>query len=462
MLFLAILAVTIVFLFCKYISQRPKNFPPGPPHYPLIGGALSMPSGDIHLTQQEWLAKYGDALKKPEFQGRPQTSDFTATSFGKSLGIGSSMGAQWQVSRKFTIKILKGVKNMEDILQLEMDELIGGIKSGEAYQMNDLFKESTVNFIWTILSGMRCTVADQRIKTLLDNLTEAFRSGRMGSRLETLLNAVPVLSFLDENRMLQKKAFEALQNFFRESIHEHRATLDPDHPRDLYDAYLIEQKNAQETGIDVDLWSEENLIILSSDIFSASYETLNSSMSFMVLYMILYPDVQTKLQQELDKHLGTRRPTLEDRHHLHYVQAVISEVFRINAVAPITIPHCALENTTFHDYFIPKDTTIFISLWSLLHDEKAFEEPSKFKPERFLGPDGKFDKKNPNFINFGAGRRTCAGDFIAVNVMFLYVSTLFQKYSVHRDPNNPDLQTKAMAGFTTSPQPYTAIIRERY
>ncbi|XP_017297885.1 cytochrome P450 2C29-like [Diaphorina citri] len=70
--------------------------------------------------------------------------------------------------------------------------------------------------------------------------------------------------------MLQKKAFEALQNFFRESIHEHRATLDPDHPRDLYDAYLIEQKNAQETGIDVDLWSEENLIILSSDIFSAT------------------------------------------------------------------------------------------------------------------------------------------------------------------------------------------------
>ncbi|XP_026676515.1 cytochrome P450 2K6-like [Diaphorina citri] len=70
--------------------------------------------------------------------------------------------------------------------------------------------------------------------------------------------------------------------------------------------------------------------------------------------------------------------------------------------------------------------------------------------------------KKLNFINFGAGRRTCAGDFIAVNVMFLYVSTLFQKYSVHRDPNNPDLQTKAMAGFTTSPQPYTAIIRERY
>jgi Cytochrome P450 len=47
---------------------------------------------------------------------------------------------------------------------------------------------------------------------------------------------------------------------------------------------------------------------------------------------------------------------------------------------------------------------IFISLWSLFHDEKNFEEPSKFKPERFLSPEGKFDKSNPNAINFGIGK----------------------------------------------------------
>ncbi|XP_008486680.2 cytochrome P450 1A1-like [Diaphorina citri] len=63
-----------------------------------------------------------------------------------------------------------------------------------------------------------------------------------------------------------------------------------------------------------------------------------------------------------------------------------------------------MENTTFYDYFIPKDTMIFISLWSLFHDEKNFEEPSQFKPERFLSPEGKFDKSNPNAINFGIGK----------------------------------------------------------
>jgi Cytochrome P450 len=50
--------------------------------------------------------------------------------------------------------------------------------------------------------------------------------------------------------------------------------------------------------------AEEDLIVISMDIFTASYESLNASMAFAVLYMILYPEVQTKLHQELDKYLG--------------------------------------------------------------------------------------------------------------------------------------------------------------
>lgn len=443
-----------------------------------------MPSGETHFTQQEWLTKYGgvvgimmgprpglfiqgapyvqDALKKPEFQGRPHTADFKERSFGKFLGIFFCDGPQWQNSRKFTVKFTKGVKDTEGIMQLEMDELFRRITNGQVHEMNQVFRESTVNIIWTILSGMRCTVEDQRIKNLLENLTNSFRSGRPGSRMVSFLNLIPVLSKFDKARNLQRKATRMLQNFFRENIQEHRATLDPENPRDFYDAYLIEQKKAQETGIDSHLWSEEDLIVISMDIFTASYESLNASMAFAVLYMILYPEVQTKLHQELDKYLGTRRPSLEDRQYLDYAQAVISEVFRINTIAPVAAPHRCTEDTTFYNYFIPKDTSIYISLWSLLHDEKTWDNPSTFKPERFLSPEGKFDKRNPNFINFGSGRRSCTGDFVAQNVMFLYVTTFFQKYSVHRDPNNPDLSTKAMAGFTTSPQPFKAIIRERY
>ncbi|XP_008486392.1 cytochrome P450 2C23-like [Diaphorina citri] len=102
---------------------------------------------------------------------------------------------------------------------------------------------------------MRCTVADQRIKTLLDNLTNSFRSGRPGSPLSSIFNIIPPLSRFDEGKRIQRKATHMLRGFFKENIQEHLATLDPKNPRDLYDAYLIEQKEARERGIDADLWS---------------------------------------------------------------------------------------------------------------------------------------------------------------------------------------------------------------
>ncbi|KAL1454643.1 hypothetical protein WDU94_010859 [Cyamophila willieti] len=357
---------------------------------------------------------------------------------------------------------------MEKILHREMDELVrklnGGSQTGQVYEVKELFAELAVNTMWTILSGQRCTTQDKRIKLLLDNLSMAFRAGRPGGGKNMVLSLVPLLRQFHGGIQTQRKANSLLQEFFREHIRAHRATLDPANPRDFYDAFLIEAQNARDTGVDTDMWTEEDLITISLDIFSASYESVNSTICFTLLYMILHPDVQVKLQQELDQQLGSSRPTLSDKQRLHFVQAVIHEVYRINTIAPLAAPHRCTEDTLFHDYFIPKDTVIFMSIWSLLHDSKIWNEPSKFKPERFLAKDGKFDVKNIhlNFINFGLGRRSCAGDQIAQNIMFLFVTSFFQRYNVLQDPNSSGLpSTNAMPGFTTSPLPFRALIKER-
>jgi len=39
---------------------------------------------------------------------------------------------------------------------------------------------------------------------------------------------------------------------------------------------------------------------------------------------------------------------------LHYAEAVLSELFRISSVAPVTPPHRATKDTTLKGYFIPK------------------------------------------------------------------------------------------------------------
>jgi hypothetical protein len=51
--------------------------------------------------------------------------------------------------------------------------------------------------------------------------------------------------------------------------------------------------------------------------------------------MTLYPEVLKKSQEEIDSVIGNDRlPTLADRPHLPYVDAVAKEVFRWNCVTP--------------------------------------------------------------------------------------------------------------------------------
>jgi cytochrome P450 len=52
--------------------------------------------------------------------------------------------------------------------------------------------------------------------------------------------------------------------------------------------------------------------------------------------MMLFPDVQKRVQMELDTVIGTERlPTFEDRSSLPYVEAVLRETLRWHPVFPL-------------------------------------------------------------------------------------------------------------------------------
>ena len=51
--------------------------------------------------------------------------------------------------------------------------------------------------------------------------------------------------------------------------------------------------------------------------------------------MTLYPDLQTKAQEEIDRVVGNDRlPALADRDNLPYISALQSEVYRWRPVVP--------------------------------------------------------------------------------------------------------------------------------
>src|SRR5579863_7787420 len=100
-------------------------------------------------------------------------------------------------------------------------------------------------------------------------------------------------------------------------------------------------------------------------------------MSFL-LAVVLHPDLQSKVQDEIDAVTGrTRFPTFEDRSKLPFVDAFCREVLRWRPPAPlrrlnhlfyggvttsrlfIDIPHEATEDGVYNGFFIPKGATYY-------------------------------------------------------------------------------------------------------
>ncbi|KAJ0025359.1 hypothetical protein Pint_07001 [Pistacia integerrima] len=67
---------------------------------------------------------------------------------------------------------------------------------------------------------------------------------------------------------------------------------------------------------------------------------------------------------------------------------------------------------------------LIMNAWTIHRDPKVWEDPERFRPERFEGLEGEVETYN--FIRFGQGRRSCLGAGLANRVMGLALATLIQ------------------------------------
>lgn len=137
------------------------------------------------------------------------------------------------------------------------------------------------------------------------------------------------------------------------------------------------------------------------------------------------------------------------------------EVLRKSALTPIGSPHKMLTDKIFQGYFFPKDTLVISNIDSCLQDPQCWgEDAENFRPERFLSEDGTKVVFNDALIPFSVGKRRCLGESFAMETLFLFITSIFQKYKVSPDPENlkPDLESTG--GFTNFPKPFKIVIKE--
>jgi cytochrome P450 len=204
-----------------------------------------------------------------------------------------------------------------------------------------------------------------------------------------------------------------------------------------------EEGNTGLVGALFDLHHSERSVVDEDDIKMTFIDiviagTGTTSIVFFAFFNILvhYPDVQAKLQEEVDRVVGSERQVLiGDRNSMPYTQAMVLELLRYITPVSLGIPHSTLENASVCGFSVPAGTQVLANLWALHHDEAFWGDPYAFRPERFLDDDGDLvsasHEKCRHFMPFGAGVRVCLGEVLALSRIFLIISTMAQVFDVH-------------------------------
>uniref|UniRef100_F6UFN6 Uncharacterized protein n=1 Tax=Ciona intestinalis TaxID=7719 RepID=F6UFN6_CIOIN len=254
---------------------------------------------------------------------------------------------------------------------------------------------------------------------------------------------------------------EDLHRYIKMEIDRHRASRDPNQPRDFIDKFLneIEKiKNNVKGEILIEL--KDQLIPLVRDLFMAGTDTSSTTITWAVIFLASFPDVQTRLHEELDSVLGqSRTPSVSMEDKMPYMRAVIQETFRMRPPLPLSVPHVAQCNTTLMGYRVPKDSIILTNTWGIQNNPKFWVDPDTFKPQRHIDDLGKFIK-SPNVIPFNIGTRNCLGQQLAKMELFITIASLCRRFWFTLPTGEtPDL--KGESTFILRPFPFNVVATKR-
>ncbi|XP_032632415.1 cytochrome P450 1B1 [Chelonoidis abingdonii] len=487
---LLLLSLLAAIHLAKLLLRQRRLEPPGPFPWPLIGNAAQLGSAP-HLTFARLARTYGDVFQlrlgsRPvvvlngerairgalirqgaAFAGRPRFPSFQLVSGGRSLAFGG-YSELWKLQRRLAHSTVRAFSTgspaprrlLEQHLLGEARALVAllvrGSAGGAFLDPSRSLVVAVANVMSALCFGRRYSHGDAEFLRLVGRNEQFGRTVGAGS----LVDALPWLQRFPNPVRAAYRAFRQLNRdfygFVRGKFLQHRGSLRPGAaPRDLLDAFIRLQLAQPQLPL-------EHVPATVTDIFGASQDTLSTAMQWLVIFLIRYPKVQVKMQEEVDRIVGRDRlPCAEDQPHLPYVMAFLYESMRFSSFVPVTIPHATTVDTSIMGYFIPKDTVIFINQWSVNHDPEKWSNPEDFDPTRFLDENGFINKDlTSNVMIFSLGKRRCIGEELSKMQLFLFTSILVHQCNFIANPNE-DSKMDFTYGLTIKPKPFTVNVTLR-
>ncbi|PON46885.1 Cytochrome P450, E-class, group I [Trema orientale] len=452
-----------IFLLTKLVSRHHnQNSPPSPISLPLIGH-LHLLKQPLYQTLETLSLKHGpifslqlgcqsvlvvsspsavkDCLAKNDvvFANRPRNMASDILSYNYNSFVSAPYGQHWRSLRRLsTIEIFsqKSLEKFSKVREEEVSSIVGHVFKRISYgqsqrvDLNHFFSVLMFSIMMRISIGKRLS-GDEEIEEFKDIFFPSLT-------LMGLSNYLPILRWIGY-KGLEKKMIK-LQNkrdeFFRGWIEEVRR-------KKMRNTEKVPDSEEEVTLVERLLWLQESDPEFHSEdlikgivlvMFVAGTDTSMNTMEWAMSLLLNHPQVLEKLRKEIDCHVGHGRLLQEsDIPKLPYLRCVINETLRLYPIAPLLLPHLSSEGCTVGGYHIPRGTTLMVNAWSIHRDPKMWDEPTRFKPERFEGMiDGDREGFNFKFIPFGVGRRACPGEGMGFRTVSLAVGMLIHCFDWER------------------------------
>ena len=463
--FLLIITACIAALLRAFIPLKPKlKKPPGPLALPIISGLkwLGKSVLELEATLRDRYSKYGPIVRVPIgsrsaifitsrdlayqalvlkgaiFADRPRQSPAT-----RKLTIGSSpYGPTWRTLRRnLTSQILhpSQIKEYSDARKWALDilftRLISASSAAPAVMIEDHFMFTLFSLL--VLMCFGCKLEESKIRAV-EQIQKQFllsfeRFRILGSwpRLTRKL----LRSRWEEFFSLQKKQKELLAPLIRarkDATDDHIAKSATCYADTLLNLEIQDYHSNEKRKL-----TEEEVVSACGEFLDGGIETTATVMQWIMANLVIYPHIQTKLFDEIrgvvgaEAHVGE-----EDLSKMPYLKAVVLEGLRRHPPGYFVLPHSVSQDVELGGYLVPKGAFVNFAVAQINWDPKVWEDPMKFKPERFLSGKGcggpaEFDitgSREIKMLTFGAGRRICPGYGLAIHHLEYFLANLVWKF----------------------------------
>jgi cytochrome P450 len=425
-------------------AAKRETRPPGPKGSPVMG-VMSEFNRDSLGFIERMRREYGDVvwtrfLYVPAlFLYHPNEIEYVLTTNAKNFrkamtlrsnffqrlvgnGLLTSEGEQWKRQRRLTSPAFhrERVATYGDVMVDYSKRLIAIWREGDTRDMHREMTRLTLEIVVRCLFNADVANDVDDVGKILTEMVKPFAAQATVKWI--LNNRLPTPEHIRFNRMARQ-----IDSVIFRIIDERRASGKDE--GDLL-SMLLAAHDDDGSGMNNQQLRDEVMTL-----FLAGHETTALTLAWSWYLLGKNPEVEARFHAELDQVLGGREATFADLPRLKLTEQILKESMRLYPPA-YGLGREAINDCEIAGYRIPAGTQVFMFQWATQRDERFFDEPLAFKPERWSAD---FEARLPKYayFPFGGGQRACIGAAFAMMEMVLVLATIGQKFRLELVPDHP-------------------------